>query len=169
MEVINTSYQTLNHSSPSLASYCWICVKPGPIQYIGVILNQSFVQSPGKGADLPFLPPVSLYGDSSFPIKNSGQICAPHGMALILPVMREFTPAQPLVINPASLLASYQTFYPFWKLCPSCMEAPKMPAVIPSGSCALCSGFTGSVRSSPGCHRAPGITGSIPRSSKTAH
>jgi hypothetical protein len=43
MKLINASYQALNYSDSSLASNCRICMKPGPIQYTEVILNQSFI------------------------------------------------------------------------------------------------------------------------------
>jgi hypothetical protein len=39
MKVINASYWAINLSDSSLASDCWICMKPGPIQHIGVIFN----------------------------------------------------------------------------------------------------------------------------------
>jgi len=77
--MINASHQALNHSNPPLVSDCWICRKPGPIQYLGVILNQSTVSPPTSApgtSDYPFLAPVPLYGNSSSPITGQSGLCA---------------------------------------------------------------------------------------------
>ena len=76
--MINASHQVLNHSSPPLVSDCWICIKPGSVQYLGVLLNQCTMSPPTLApgtSDYPFLAPLPLYGNSCSPITGPSQIC----------------------------------------------------------------------------------------------
>jgi len=83
--MINASHQALNHSNPPLVSDGWICMKSGPVQYLGVILNQSTVSLPTSApgtSDYPFLAPVLLYGNSSSPITGHSWVYAPNNTFL---------------------------------------------------------------------------------------